>query len=342
MATAWPVRSTCGCAAVHLPSPLVDGPTVDRAHAAGLAVAAWTVADGDDLAAVLAAGVDTVITDDVALARRAVDGPERPPPDGALLTWDGGRDWSSEGRFSSTMHDYERRRLCEADPRSRRSAGAGSGTKTLVRDGKLILDDSDAYGVEMALQLADAAGGGEVTLVSMAPNGEVVGPAHRPGHGCRQGHPGQRPGPGRHRRPRDRQGAGRRHPAGRARPGPGRHRVDRRLHRHHAGADRRAPGPARRSPSPRRSRSTASSVKVERQTEAGYDEVECPLPAVVTVTAGVVEPRYPSFKGIMAAKSKPVDNLTVADLGIDAGQVGAAGARQEITDVAAAEARAGR
>ena len=58
-----------------------------------------------------------------------------------------------------------------------------------------------------------------------------------------------------------------------------------------------------------------SSVKVERQTEAGYDEVVCPLPAVVTVTAGVVEPRYPSFKGIMAAKSKPVDNLTVADLG---------------------------
>jgi electron transfer flavoprotein beta subunit len=58
------------------------------------------------------------------------------------------------------------------------------------------------------------------------------------------------------------------------------------------------------------------------------------------VTAGVVEPRYPSFKGIMAAKSKPVENLTVADLGIDAGQVGAAGARQEVTDVSPAEARA--
>src|SRR5271166_2219338 len=49
------------------------------------------------------------------------------------------------------------------------------GTKNLVRDGKLILDDSDSYGVEMALQLADAAGGGEVTLVSMAPNGETSG-----------------------------------------------------------------------------------------------------------------------------------------------------------------------
>src|SRR3954469_19617280 len=48
-------------------------------------------------------------------------------------------------------------------------------TKTLVREGKLILDDSDAYGVEMALQLVEAAGGGEVTLVSMAPNSEVSG-----------------------------------------------------------------------------------------------------------------------------------------------------------------------
>jgi electron transfer flavoprotein beta subunit len=80
-------------------------------------------------------------------------------------------------------------------------------------------------------------------------------------------------------------------------------------------------------------------VHVERQTEAGYDEVDCPLPAVVTVTAGVVEPRYPSFKGIMAAKSKPVDQLTVADLGLDAGQVGATGARSEVTDVTAADER---
>src|SRR6476646_7239524 len=48
-------------------------------------------------------------------------------------------------------------------------------TKTLKRDGKLILDESDSYGVEMALQLADTAGGGEVTLVSMAPNGETSG-----------------------------------------------------------------------------------------------------------------------------------------------------------------------
>src|SRR5438552_6995662 len=53
--------------------------------------------------------------------------------------------------------------------------GALAADHTLVRQGKLILDDSDAYGVEMGLRLAEAAGEGEVTLVSMAPNGEVSG-----------------------------------------------------------------------------------------------------------------------------------------------------------------------
>src|SRR6187397_3310905 len=53
--------------------------------------------------------------------------------------------------------------------------GALNPDHTLKRDGKLILDESDSYGVEMALQLVDAAGGGEVTLVSMAPNSEVSG-----------------------------------------------------------------------------------------------------------------------------------------------------------------------
>jgi electron transfer flavoprotein beta subunit len=81
-------------------------------------------------------------------------------------------------------------------------------------------------------------------------------------------------------------------------------------------------------------------VKVKRQTNTGYDDVVCPLPCVVSVTAGVVEPRYPSFKGIMAAKSKPVEEKTAADLGFDTAQVGWAGANQEIVDIAAAPARA--
>jgi len=55
-------------------------------------------------------------------------------------------------------------------------------------------------------------------------------------------------------------------------------------------------------------------VRIERQTETGYLVVECPLPAVVTVTAGANEPRYPTLKGIMQAKQKPLERLSTADL----------------------------
>jgi electron transfer flavoprotein beta subunit len=56
--------------------------------------------------------------------------------------------------------------------------------------------------------------------------------------------------------------------------------------------------------------------RIERQTETGYDVLMCPAPALVTVTAGATEPRYPSLKGIMAAKSKPVERLSAGDLGV--------------------------
>jgi electron transfer flavoprotein beta subunit len=59
-------------------------------------------------------------------------------------------------------------------------------------------------------------------------------------------------------------------------------------------------------------------VTIHRQTATGYEVVEAGLPALVTVTAGAVEPRYPTFKGIMEAKKKPVDNLTLAELSIEA------------------------
>ena len=62
-------------------------------------------------------------------------------------------------------------------------------------------------------------------------------------------------------------------------------------------------------------------IRVERQTEAGYDVVESPLPVLVTVTAGATEPRYPTLKGIMGAKQKPVEQLTLADLGLPADDV---------------------
>jgi electron transfer flavoprotein beta subunit len=86
--------------------------------------------------------------------------------------------------------------------------------------------------------------------------------------------------------------------------------------------------------------SDGTTLKVKRQTEAGYDLVEADLPAVVSVTAGVNEPRYPSLKGIMGAKSKPMDKLSVADLGVSG--VGGASAGQTITAVTpAAERKAG-
>ncbi|HET9052232.1 MAG TPA: electron transfer flavoprotein subunit beta/FixA family protein [Candidatus Dormibacteraeota bacterium] len=78
-------------------------------------------------------------------------------------------------------------------------------------------------------------------------------------------------------------------------------------------------------------------IRIQRQTEAGHDNVEATLPAVVSVTAGVNEPRYPSLKGIMAAKSKPVDRPTLGDLGLSG--AGGATAGQQIVSVVPAEQR---
>ena len=66
-------------------------------------------------------------------------------------------------------------------------------------------------------------------------------------------------------------------------------------------------------------------VKIRRVADYGYDEVTAPTPAVVSVVEKINEPRYPSFKGIMAAKKKPVDKLDLAAVGVDAAAVGASG-----------------
>jgi electron transfer flavoprotein beta subunit len=62
-------------------------------------------------------------------------------------------------------------------------------------------------------------------------------------------------------------------------------------------------------------------ARIRRQTEDGFDVVECPLPAVVTLTAGATEPRYPTLRGIMGAKQKPLETLSLADLGLSAHDV---------------------
>ena len=81
------------------------------------------------------------------------------------------------------------------------------------------------------------------------------------------------------------------------------------------------------------------SVRVKRQTEFGYDTLEAPLPAVVAVSDAINEPRYPSLKGIMGAKKKPQETLSLADLGLDAGEAGEAGSRTEVYALAEPPAR---
>lgn len=69
-------------------------------------------------------------------------------------------------------------------------------------------------------------------------------------------------------------------------------------------------------------------ARAQRQAEVGYNVAEAPMPALVSVTKAINEPRYPSMKGIMQSKKKPVDTLSLADLGLEPGTVGAAGARE--------------
>jgi electron transfer flavoprotein beta subunit len=211
-------------------------------------------------------------------------------------------------------------------------------THTLERSGKLILDDSDAYGVEMALQLAGNVEGSEVTLVSMAPGGETSGLRTALAMGAAGAILVSDPALA----GSDALGTAKVLAAAIRRANPDLVIAATESTDGYTGTLPVQVAQLLGFPSVTFAKAVStdgSSVKVERQTEAGYDDVECPLPAVVTVTAGVVEPRYPSFKGIMAAKSKPVDTVTVADLGLDAGEVGAAGAGQVISEVADAEAR---
>jgi electron transfer flavoprotein beta subunit len=71
-------------------------------------------------------------------------------------------------------------------------------------------------------------------------------------------------------------------------------------------------------------------LRGKRQTEFGYDVIEAPLPAVVAVSDAINEPRYPSLKGIMGAKSKPQETIGLGELGLAAGDGGEAGARTEV------------
>jgi electron transfer flavoprotein beta subunit len=71
-------------------------------------------------------------------------------------------------------------------------------------------------------------------------------------------------------------------------------------------------------------------LRGKRQTEYGYDVIEVPLPAVVAVSDAINEPRYPSLKGIMGAKKKPQETLSLGELGIAQGEAGEAGSGTEV------------
>ena len=73
------------------------------------------------------------------------------------------------------------------------------------------------------------------------------------------------------------------------------------------------------------------SIRGKRQTEFGYDVIEAPLPAVVAVSDAINEPRYPSLKGIMGAKKKPQETLSLADLEVESGAAGEEGSKTEVS-----------
>ncbi len=77
-----------------------------------------------------------------------------------------------------------------------------------------------------------------------------------------------------------------------------------------------------------------TAITINRQADYGYDTVEATLPAVLSVVEKINEPRYPSFKGIMAAKKKPVETLSLADLELDAGSAGLAASATEVISFA--------
>ena len=208
----------------------------------------------------------------------------------------------------------------------------------LVRDGADgALDPGDEIGLEAALQLVER-DGGEITVVSMGPEIASAAVQRALAMGAHRGRPGDRRCAAWRRRtghrPRARcRGAAAEHPdlviAGvESTDG-------------YTGTLPATVAELLELPSVTFARAldvADGAIRAERQTATGYDVVTCPLPAVVTLTAGATEPRYPSLKGVMAAKQKPFDRLTVADLGLDAD---ALTPTQRVATVEAAPTKAG-
>ena len=189
------------------------------------------------------------------------------------------------------------------------------GTNWLVRPDDQVLDDTDRYGVEMGLQLAQASEG-TVTLVSMGPSGNAQGIRQALAMGADKAVMIEDDA----LRGSEALTTARVLAAAIEKEGydlviAGTESTD-----GYSGVIPQMVAEYLDAPALTYATSVETgdgSVTIHRQTADGYDVVEAALPSVVSVTAGVVEPRYPTFKGIMDAKKKPVDNLTLGDLGVD-------------------------
>ncbi|MHB8717850.1 MAG: electron transfer flavoprotein subunit beta/FixA family protein [Candidatus Dormibacteria bacterium] len=206
----------------------------------------------------------------------------------------------------------------------------------LRRDGELVLDPGDEFGVEAGLQLAEAHGG-EVTVVSMGPERGLDAVRKALAMGAAKGvlvsDPALR-------------GSDALTTAKVLAAAIGRQPFDVVITATestdgYTGVVPQMLGALLDVPAVTFAKSlayTGDTLTVERQVETGIEVVEATLPAVLSVTAGVNSPRYPSLKGIMGAKAKPLENLTVADLGLSG--AGGATAGQAITEVRPAAERA--
>ena len=188
-------------------------------------------------------------------------------------------------------------------------------THFLVRPEDQVLDDTDRYGVEVGLQMAEASEG-SVTVVSMSPSGNLQGIRQALAMGADKAIVIDDAS----LRGADALTTARVLAAAIAREGydlvvTGTESTD-----GYSGVVPQQLSELLGVPSltfARNVETTDGVVRIERQTATGYDVVEAGLPALVSVTSGAVEPRYPTFKGIMQAKQKPIETPTCADLGIE-------------------------
>lgn len=190
------------------------------------------------------------------------------------------------------------------------------GTKWLVRPSEQVLDDTDRYGVEMGLQLAYA-NEGTVTLISMGPQGNAQGIRQALAMGADKAVIVEDESlRGSDALTTARVLAGAISDEGFDLVIAGTESTD-----GYSGVVPQMIAELLDVPALTYATSVdtdGTDVTIHRQTAAGYDVVATRLPAVVSVTAGVVEPRYPTFKGIMDAKKKPVEIVSLSDVGAEA------------------------